>query len=210
MEPHEVDRPVRLFIDLDGTLLDASRRLHGLFSSLVPRSDLTLREYWDLKRSGLSHELLLSRDFGFTPEEVERFERKWLDRIEDPQWLEVDRPYPGVADRLSVLSSQHELHLLTARQRVDMVHKQISAVGWEGAFRTVMVTGGIRSKSDLLREVVSEPTDWLVGDTGADVQAGRMCGLRTAVVTQGFLSREVLIRYAPDRVYPSFAEFEPA
>lgn len=77
-------------------------------------------------------------------------------------------------------------------------------------FRTVMVTGGGRSKAELLREVSFGPHDWLVGDTGADVETGRSLGLRTAVVTQGFLSRDVLLRYSPDRIFPTFAEFELA
>lgn len=206
---HEVAGRSRIFIDLDGTLLNVRYRLHGLFQELVPRSSFSLDEYWEAKRSGRSHREILSSHFSYSPQEVLMFEREWLAEIEEPRWLRLDSPYPGVSDRLADLREHHGLHLLTARQRPDRVRTQIEEAGWSEMFESLLVTGRAGTKLGLLQHSRARPSDWIIGDTGMDVESGRAAGVRTAVVTEGSLRADVLARYRPERAYRWFREFEP-
>ena len=46
----------------------------------------------------------------------------------------------------------------------------------------------------------------MVGDTPADVLAGKAAGTKTCAVTYGFGTREALLQCAPDHVIESFRE----
>jgi phosphoglycolate phosphatase-like HAD superfamily hydrolase len=50
------------------------------------------------------------------------------------------------------------------------------------------------------------PHALMVGDTPADILAGKAAGTRTCAVTYGFGTREVLLQCAPDYVIDSFGE----
>lgn len=197
-------------IDLDGTLLDASDRLYGLFCEMIgDDTSLSRRQYWDLKRAKQSHAVILKERFGYSDEEIRDFERRWLDRIEDADWLERDTPFDGVGAHLETLAQNADLHLLTARQRPEMVRRQLEKMGWSSLFKSLLITGGKRSKDELLEGAALEPADWLIGDTGYDVKVGKKLGVRTAAVSNGFLSRESLAPYDPDVLLDKFTDFVP-
>jgi phosphoglycolate phosphatase-like HAD superfamily hydrolase len=46
----------------------------------------------------------------------------------------------------------------------------------------------------------------MVGDTPADVLAGKAAGTKTCAVTYGFGARDALLQCAPDHVIESFRE----
>jgi phosphoglycolate phosphatase-like HAD superfamily hydrolase len=46
----------------------------------------------------------------------------------------------------------------------------------------------------------------MVGDTPADILAGKAAGTKTCAVTYGFGTREALLQCAPDHVIESFSE----
>ena len=46
----------------------------------------------------------------------------------------------------------------------------------------------------------------MVGDTPADILAGKAAGTKTCAVTYGFGTREALLQCAPDHVIESFRE----
>jgi phosphoglycolate phosphatase-like HAD superfamily hydrolase len=50
------------------------------------------------------------------------------------------------------------------------------------------------------------PRALMVGDTPADVLAGKAAGTKTCAVTYGFGTREALLQCAPDHVIDSFGE----
>jgi phosphoglycolate phosphatase len=50
------------------------------------------------------------------------------------------------------------------------------------------------------------PHALMVGDTPADVLAGKAAGIMTCAVTYGFGSREALLQCAPDYVIDTFVE----
>jgi phosphoglycolate phosphatase len=64
---------LNLFLDLDGTLLDSKKRLYKLFDFLVPESDLSYEDYWNLKRNAVGHVDILKDKFNYSDRSIEEF-----------------------------------------------------------------------------------------------------------------------------------------
>jgi len=189
---------MKVFFDLDGTLVDASDRLYLLFQFLVPVSSLTKDKYWKLKRNKVNHPEILRTQYMYTDEKIKVFENTWLSMIELPEWIALDKPFAGITKHLLELKKDHILYIVTARQSEETAISQITNYGWSGIFDDVLVTKQRYEKSELVKKNRSEVTDWIVGDTGKDIETGKRLGLRTAAVLSGFLSKERLMEYHPD------------
>ncbi|AEW02981.1 hypothetical protein A4D02_03030 [Niastella koreensis] len=196
-----------IFFDLDGTLLDSRERLYRLFQNLVPASKLTFDDYWALKRNKISHKEILINQFAYTAEDFTRFEQIWLNNIESAEWLSFDKPFEGVTAYLQELSKTNSLYIVTARQLEDQALQQVDKFNWNRFFEKVFVTNGLQDKFELIaNSIKTSSTDWLVGDTGKDIQTGKRLGVKTAAVFSGFLSKEVLMEYKPDVIASSVLE----
>ncbi|MBS1520092.1 MAG: HAD family hydrolase [Bacteroidetes bacterium] len=188
-----------IFFDLDGTLLESRPRLYRLFKYMVPSCKLSFDEYWALKRNKIDHKKILKNLFHYTPEEIKAFEKDWLNQIELPEWLILDEPFEGISDYLRNLKQTHKVFIVTSRQSEKMAIDQVNRLGWSDLIDKLLVTGQVKEKYELIKnEVKPGPGDWLVGDTGKDIQTGKQLGINTAAVLTGFLSEEKLAEYKPD------------
>jgi phosphoglycolate phosphatase len=201
---------MKIFFDLDGTLIDSRQRLYQLFQHLVPASILSFDVYWNYKRNKISHKDILLQQYKYTKEQIAFFEEAWMKKIELAEWLALDKPFEGVADFLGELQKKHQLFLVTARQSEKMAIQQIEQFGWNQIFEKIFVTGQKKEKYELIssREAVSNH-DWFVGDTGKDIQTGKQLGAKTAAVLSGFLNREKLLEYEPDVIIDNIIDFKP-
>lgn len=200
---------MNIFFDLDGTLIDAKLRLYLLFQTLVPASGLTFQAYWDLKKSKVDHRSILKNYFAYSEEQFIQFEKIWLDKIEEPEWLALDKPFEGATEFLNTLKQNHLLYVITARQKSQAVILQLTYFGWENIFQDVLVSGPGSDKSQVISSTVkTTKNDWMVGDTGKDIETGKKLGIHTAAVLSGFLSREILISYRPDIVINSILDLK--
>ncbi len=199
-----------LLLDFDGTLIDSRRRLYGLFRELVPSSDLSFEQYWDLKRQGLSQPNLLRDKCGMDPDQIDRFRLDWMERVEDPDRLALDQPLVGVGDFLERVAGRSRLVLVTGRQHADRARDQIGHLGWAAYFSLILVTAQRKAKASLvLSHLTPSPDDWMVGDSGEDILAGRELGVKTAGVLTGPLSPDRLHTYNPDTLLKDVTEIEP-
>ena len=200
---------MKIFFDLDGTLIDSRERLYRLFQHLVPASALTFDEYWNDKRNKIGHSKILKNKFSFSDEEIAGFQKNWMEQIELPKWLAFDKPFEGVTEYLAELKKQHELYLVTARQFENLVLLQLAGYGWSDIFTKVFVTAQKTEKVDLIKNaVVTDASDWFVGDTGKDIQTGKLLGIKTAAVLSGFLNEEKLKEYKPDVIINTIIDFK--
>jgi phosphoglycolate phosphatase len=200
---------LRLFFDLDGTLLDSRERLYRLFQNLVPESNLGFEEYWQLKRNMIGHAQILKDMFGYSTLAIEKFEREWMSLIESNEWLAFDKPFAQVTEFISSLKAEHNLYLVTARQSEIMLSRQLATLGWTSLFDKVFVVPQDDSKSTAIQKALStQPNDWFIGDTGKDVEAGRDLGINTAAVLTGFRNRQQLERYNPTVILESVLDFK--
>jgi len=200
---------MNIIFDLDGTLIDSKPRLYYLFKKLVPISDLTFDEYWDLKSNKNGHQEILSSKYSYSDKMFQEFSNTWMNQIETKQWLDYDKPFLGLTEYLMNLKKNNcSLYIATARQSEVNTLKQIDSFGWNEIFEKVLVTQQKSDKFELIKnEIKLSKEDWLVGDTGKDIETGKKLGINTVAVLSGFLNRESLLLYNPDKIIDNVLKF---
>lgn len=197
-----------LFFDLDGPLLDVSPRYVRLHHDLLARfgvAGLDGASYWQRKRAACPEETIL-KDLG-AGEHTAEYLRLRLELIETPEYLVHDRPWPWAHAVLDRLSSSHTLVLVTARSRRPLLREQLAHLQLDTFFHEVLSTPAGRhvdqQKADLIRDYLDRQQrppsgHWMIGDTEADIGAGRYLDLNTAAVLSGIRCSELLLRTQPD------------
>jgi phosphoglycolate phosphatase len=199
----------KLFIDLDGTILDSRKRVYEVFQFLNKQSDLSFNSYWEIKREGVSHENILLNRFNFSETEVRNFTSKWMKEIELEKWLNLDLPFPNVIHTLEKFKTKHQLILVTARQKADLTIEQLKKNQLHQFFFDVLITNQTKSKKELINsKFETNKNDVIIGDTGKDIETGKDLGIRTVAVLSGFLSANALSKYQPDIIIPSINELD--
>jgi phosphoglycolate phosphatase len=200
---------VNLLFDLDGTLLDSKPRLYQLFQYLVPESGLTFDDYWALKKNKIGHKEILHKRFNFDEKRVELFQKNWIQKIELEDWLCLDKPFDGVTGILQKLESECSLFVVTARQFETPAEQQIERFGWSRFFKNIFVTRQEMDKYELISSRVKTSThDWIIGDTGKDIETGKKLGIQTAAVLSGFLNESKLKEYNPTVIIKDVTNFK--
>lgn len=200
---------MNLVFDLDGTVVDAGQRMYQLFRRLAPLSTLSYQDYWECKRAKMDHATLLRQQLGYDDAQVAAFQAEWMALIETPAMLALDKNFAGLPATLEQLRRQATLHLCTARQLRQPVLDQLQQLGLQHLFSSVMVTEQRHSKAELIAAQLGRcgADDWMLGDTGRDIEVGRQLGMRTCAVLSGFLSRASLLPYQPDLILERAADF---
>lgn len=200
----------QVFFDLDGTLLDAKERLFRLFKHLMPESQLSFDEYWSLKKTGMSHAIILKERYSYGPDKIEKFTNDWMRLIENKEWLKYDVPVEGATELLESLNEKKvQLYIVTNRQKKDLAYSQIKQLKWDSFFQEILVTEQKITKSAMMAPYIVNRNDcYLVADTGADIKEGKLLKIRTVAITTGFLGAEKLQEYDPDLMINDITEFK--
>lgn len=201
---------MNLFLDLDGTLLDSKLRMYKLFDALVSESKLKYEDYWERKFQGLTHSSILREEFGFSNERLVCFETKWMSVIESEEYLEYDSLINGVVEWLNKMASSYSLYLVTARQSLLGVERQLYKYSILNFFDQILVTEQKKTKVELIQksQIKLNQTDWFIGDTGYDVLTGKSLGIKSLSVLSGFMTKESLKKYNPDLILNDVTEFQ--
>jgi phosphoglycolate phosphatase len=192
-----------LFLDLDGTLLDAAPRYQRLHADLVAAAGgqpLAAAEYWDLKRRRTPEREILART-GISPTTAAEIAARRDLLIEDEAYLRLDQPWPWVSGVLAELSHLAPLALITLRRQRNHALAQLAALGLDRHFAHVLIgrsDGTAEAKAALALEIEPDPRSVLVGDTEVDVASGKALGFLTVAVTSGLRDAEHLAAAGPD------------
>ncbi len=198
---------MKIFIDFDGTLIDSRTRIYGLFKK-ISGTNLTFDQYWELKRNQVSNSDILIKYCDYTDVKLQKFNDEWFPLIEHDDWLIFDEPLPGITDFLKKLSYDNTLILVTARQRIDKVFDQIVRFGWQDLFQDILVTQQEKEKEALISSKYDcLSTDYIIGDSGKDILAGKALGLKTIAVLSGSRNKLQLSKYNPDFIVDSIVDF---
>ncbi|QNJ24600.1 HAD hydrolase/ IA/ variant 1 family protein [Synechococcus sp. SYN20] len=196
---------MNIIFDLDGTLIDSKLRLYRLFQSLAHSSSFSFDEYWAFKQSKISNETLLSSKLGYNQSQIAEFQCQWMALIESPLYLSLDRSFEGIETVLAGLRQISTLYVCTARQFRQPALDQLEKFSLLKYFKQVLVTQQKFSKESLIEANVIglSSQDWIVGDTGKDVQVGKFLNIKTCAVLSGFLGQKELMSYGPDLIIES-------
>ncbi len=194
-----------IFLDLDGPLLDVAERYHRLHCDLVAQHGgrpLDRETYWRAKRERVPEPEILAPT-GLSPQAVAEVVATREGRIESPEYLLLDRPWPWTIPSLAALASVSPLVLVTLRRRPDRLLRQLTGLDLHRYFDRVVAgpgDGTVEAKARLLRDegIAIPPGSILVGDTEVDIASGRALNLRTLAVRSGIRSDAQLLRWAPD------------
>jgi phosphoglycolate phosphatase-like HAD superfamily hydrolase len=196
-----------LALDLDGTLIDPRPRQVAVAAALLEdRGAAPLDEdaFWDAKRAGATTGAALEV-LGY-PEPLPReVAAAWRERVEEPRWQRLDRPFQGVGELLADLrAGGWELALLTARRRpagpVDLVRR----LGWSDRIGETVVVDPARSSEEKAAWLREHAPRRFIGDTESDGEAARRAGVEFVAVATGQRSAEYL-RERGFRVVPGLA-----
>lgn len=198
---------MKIFIDLDGTLIDPTDRIYGIFKNLVPKCQLSKNDYWKLKKNGMSNHSILEKRFNYLNNQIKDFHYKWMLKIEEINWLNKDKLFSGVIESLKQLNNTSELYLLTNRRKVDLVYSQLKNFNIDIYFKDILVAGKL-GKSEILKKITLNKQDWIIGDTVDDIKVGKNNNILTASVSSGVSSKDYLIKNNPDLILDYFTEFQ--
>jgi phosphoglycolate phosphatase len=202
---------VNIVFDLDGTLINSKLRLYRLFQTLATETSLSYEEYWVLKKAKTSNSTILSSHLGYDEAQIADFLAQWMSLIEAPSFLALDSNFEDIHSALGALRRGADLHICTARQLRESVMQQLVGLNLLSYFDQVLVTERKYSKEALISANVANlsANDWLVGDTGKDIQVGKSLNMKTCAVLSGFLNESVLKGYGPNLILDSVIAFRP-
>lgn len=211
--PPEAPRVDTLVLDFDGPVLDGIGRHHACYAGILAEhgcAPLEPAAYWAMKRRMADRREQLAASGAEAL--YDAFLAAWLERIESPEMLALDRVQPGAAEALrGWKAAGFRLVLATLRHSSEGVHAQLARLGLEGVFDPVVVCDhrlGGAGKARAVREALGEPDParllW-IGDTEADVEAARALGCPVVLVTCGLRDEQRVAALAPDRIVPDLA-----
>lgn len=192
--------PVYLF-DIDGTLVDSAVDICGAIRTVLASTGRNDVEFDFLKGYIGRHLLDLFQDLKFPPECIESLIVDYR-RIYAGRNHSSTRVYPGVLEALPRIPGKKSSATTKGTPTTRIV---LELFGLLPYFDHVQGTDGFPAKPEpdvifkALGALGATVKDCLfVGDSAADMQAGKRAGVKTAAVTYGYGKREDLALWAPD------------
>jgi phosphoglycolate phosphatase len=199
-----------IILDLDGPLLDGKVRHYTCYREILNKYNyrpLDLHRYWGIKRERVGLRQLLATSGA----EViyEDFLRSWLEMIERPDLLKLDKVQSGAAEKLRQWRAQGvQLVLATLRRHPKRLYDQLAYLDLDSLLNHIVVcehSEGGRGKAQRVREIIRDISPerclW-VGDTEVDIEGARAFGCPIWAVTCGVRSESYLRLLSPDFLSP--------
>ena len=194
--------PVYLF-DLDGTLLDSAEDICGAVQQVLAIEGREAPPFDFLKGYIGRHliELFLDIFPHYTPEQADalilQYRKLYLARGH-----KLTRMYPGVSEGLAALPGRKSIATTKGTPTTRAILEQFGLLHY---FDHVQGTDGFPCKPapdvilNALAALGGAPDECLmVGDSAADMEAGRRAGVKICAVRYGYGNPEDLARFEPD------------
>ena len=200
--------------DIDGTLLDSARDICGAMQTVLETTACApvtfdfLRGYIGLHLIDLFRDVLPET----TSEEMDGLIEQYRSyyRARKHQMTSV---YPGVAEALAALPGRKATATTKGTPMSRLVLEQFGLLPY---FDHVQGTDGFPAKPapDVIHAALAglgaRPEECLfVGDSAADMEAGRRAGVKTCAVRYGYGEPEKLAEHAPDYWVSDLRELVP-
>jgi phosphoglycolate phosphatase len=202
-----------VFLDLDGVVLDVSLRYHAVHEEISRQlggASRDLDDYWTLKRENASVEELT----GLSSDGAREYKRRWSQLIEAPAFLELDRYLPQARTAVILLAASYSVVAVALRRKSDALREQLRALSFPKVAQICAAPPKGDAALSKARLIQGSPffskNAVLVGDTEADIRAGREVGLTTVAVRGGLGTDDVLANEDPDLLLDGIAELPAA
>jgi phosphoglycolate phosphatase len=194
--------PVYLF-DIDGTLLDSAHDICGAVQQVLASTDCQPVSFEFLRGYVGRHLTDLFSDLfpNYTTEQIDGLIQEYR-RIYPARRHARTCVFPGVKEALAALGGRKTTATTKGTPTTRAVLEQFGLIQY---FDHIQGTDGIPSKPApdvifaALEAVAARPKDCLlVGDSPADMQAGRRAGVKICAVRYGYGKPEELAQWVPD------------
>ena len=194
--------PVYLF-DIDGTLLDSAEDICGAVQQVLDTTDCRPLTFDFLKSYIGLHLIELFGDLfpHYTPEQIEGLIQLYRNNYLARKHTRT-RVFPGVAEGLEALGGRKSTATTKGSPTTRAVLDQF---GLLRHFEHVQGTDGFPCKPapdvifTALNALGAKPEDCLfIGDSAADMEAGKRAGVKTCAVRYGYGKEEDLAKWSPD------------
>ena len=203
---------MKIFCDLDGTLIDVAIRHYRVYSETIHEfngTPLGQTKYWELKRNKAKWSFLLPLS-GVASESENKFLERFKDKIENPEYLKLDTLFPNVVMTLEKLRELGDCYLVTLRRNRKNVLEELDYLDLSHQFTEVLTghseSDGYDVKISLIRDKLDDAEGIIIGDTEADIITGKELGLRTFAVRTGIRDDTFLKQLHPDHIISEFAD----
>ena len=195
--------PVYLF-DVDGTLLDSAADIVGAIQEVLAGNGRAAAADFDSLKNSIGHHLAapFGEIFpGYNSQQIDELIRQY--RVNYlARGHKLTRVYPGVPEALAALPSRKSTATTKGTPTTRAVLEQFGLLPY---FDHVQGTDGFPYKPapdvilTALAALGARPEDCLmVGDSAADMEAGKRAGVKTCAVRYGYGKPQDLARFAPD------------
>lgn len=204
---------MKVFFDLDGTIIDVSQRYYRVYSDIIRRLGavpIGFEAYWEKKKERVSEHEIMTLS-GIDHDRAKAYLEERGELIESDAYLEIDTLIKGAKGLFEVIGARHELYIVTMRKRRVNLMRQIERLDIGGYFNAVMSIGAAPDASQAKAEAIKtecrvSSSDIIAGDTEADIRAGKALGIRTCAVLTGIRSERLLSLEAPDHIMESITK----
>jgi HAD superfamily hydrolase (TIGR01509 family) len=195
--------PVYLF-DIDGTLLDSAQDICGAVQQTLDTVPDSPPVTFEFLKSYIGRHLfdLFGDVFPGAPQSRMEELLAHYRQIYPARGHQLTSVYPGVAEGLAALGGRKGTATTKGTPTTRAILEQFQLIQF---FQHVQGTDGFPCKPapdvifTALKGLGAMPQDCLfVGDSPADMEAGRRAGVKTCAVTYGYGNREALAAFTPD------------
>jgi len=187
-------------LDLDGTLIDSSKRHGALLKSLLDKRNIKYpqgveSEYLEYKRNGNNTTHYLTEVLRLEDSESNKIVREWVEHIEDWKWITKDVLYDDTIPFLTKIGKNNTIIYLSNRQNEVNLIKELSRLQILQYANYVYVSNpnnGWKGKSQILSNILENHTALeitIIGDSEVDEKAAYDNGIRVFLLNRGFRSK---------------------
>lgn len=190
---------MRYIFDLDGTLIDSSKRHINVLRDVlvdcnIPFQECLLNEYLPYKSLGNSTTKYLTNKLNLSQEVSDSIAKKWIELIESEQYLYQDTLYDEVPEILMKLhEKKHEIIYLTARNKVTSLLAEIERLGLTKYSNKVYVVSpfnAVSEKTMIIQELQNDDDTLIIGDTDVEYCVAKKLKLQSIILNRGFRCKE--------------------
>ncbi len=223
-----------VFCDLDGPLVDVSKRYYKTYQLAIAETQahyqnserqplnltpLSASQFWQMKQERIP-DVDIAFCSGFRHEQIDCFLAHVQDIVNQPILLQEDQIQPQVgASLLRLLEHGATISVVTLRHQAQAI-QVLQENGLAPFFTEIRGTQDrlaayrnyTEQKQELLVDLVQQAQQqsdrpcWMVGDTEADILAGKALGLPTLALTCGMRSQAFLQQLEPTAILPDLAQ----
>lgn len=179
-------------IDLDGTLLDSSRRHTVLLKEILKNQNIELNtsDYMTYKRiGGSTKDYLINK--GIDSKITNEICNKWVNNIENIRLLKLDKLYKDSKEFLEKYYKKYNLILITGRSNKKNTKIQIDELGISKFFKKIEIIKPTKNISEKKTKLTQKHKCFvIIGDTETEKNVSDNLKIIFFPINRGFRSKK--------------------